>query len=696
MEIQIKNKTFLKMFAIFFLSLLLITCLLLSYFFTREQDAARAKKQAEIESAIEHVVAYFDEVVQREYLLSTQLRTTRWVAQMASDTDVFADRYTPQKIQEIGEYFMFNTLLNTDVLFRAVYFTKDQSVVHVNGANSGEYFLGIHGVPGDQIDDFLDRIAGATGSRRMTYDTGSSDSCFWGNVFLLNPVQNSRHPTAYLFTMLNTSVLTEQVNRMLPASFTGFEIMDLENNIPVISAKERNYSAGNKVMTGYSLPSLNWEFSFYLDDSSGLLSANLFPWVLGLAAIMMALVFPAAFLLASFLYQQLSKLFQKLPVEVSSRDMYSDIENNISRLVRTLESSQRENCFRQLLAGTFQPGDSHCPLPDYQDQWVQTYLLDCTNENILKGPGSFMDGLLKEMDSLHCEFIPEYGGMMVLIASSPQEGEISALSCHLAETLPDGTRNIFIGPICQGYSGIALSFQEAMKKKQFPRFSGIPDYYLPIELEHQLILALRAGKTKETTDILNHLLDENDRQLKCGKMEESDLVQLDIVLVNDLVRVVLEKNLDRDLLVSLESLQYNSVYDMFGKISEAASEICALLSVRQRVVNTVAQEIVDYIDSHYTDSSLSIMVLQEKFHLSANTINKHIRDVAGTTFLPYLTYMRMEKAKELLSAGDVKISEVYRQVGYDVEFSFRRAFIRYSGYGPQNFVAPEDEKTDQE
>ncbi len=670
------------MFAIFFLCLLLVTYLLFAYFFTREQEAVRAKNQGEIESSVEHAVDYLQELVQREARLSAQLRTYPWVVQMASGSQVFSDRFTPRRLKEISEDFLFNSLLNTEVLYRAVYFTKNSRVMHGSGTNSGEYFFRSQGVPEEQAGEFLSMIADTSEARRVLYD--SDGVCFRGNVLLVNPIQSSSRPSAYLCTMLNTSVVTEQIRRMLPAGFTGFRVYDAENRAMVLE-----YGAGGTkgALNGYSLPALGWELEFYVDDKAYTALDNAYFWVLLLMLIMAVLVSPVAFFLAAYLYRQLDRLFSKLPGEGASRDMYFDIGNNISRMVQALEASQRDTELRRMLAGTFQQdGDRGRLLPDYESQWVQVVLLGGESPS-----GTVIEGLLREMKGLHCEFVPDYGGMLVLVLSSAQEKEISGFCGRFSEKLGTGSGEIFPGPVCQGPGGVAVSYQEALKKKQYQRFSGIPVYYLPIEAEHHLILALRGGKAKEMTNILNQLLDENTQQLKCGKIRESDMFQLSMVLVNDLVRIVLEKNLNRELLASLETMEYSSVYDVFGKLSAVANEVCALLSAREEGVSAAAREIVEYIDSHYVDSSLSINVLQDVFHMSANTINKHIRDAVGTTFLPYLTYVRMEKAKELLSVGDVKISEVYKQVGYDLEFSFRRAFIRYSGYKPQNFIAPGEE-----
>ena len=73
------------------------------------------------------------------------------------------------------------------------------------------------------------------------------------------------------------------------------------------------------------------------------------------------------------------------------------------------------------------------------------------------------------------------------------------------------------------------------------------------------------------------------------------------------------------------------------------------------------------------------------FNMSANTVNKCIRQSAGMTFQAYLTHKRIALAKELLTEENCRISDVAARVGYDSEFSFRRAFYRTTGIKAQTW-----------
>ncbi len=61
------------------------------------------------------------------------------------------------------------------------------------------------------------------------------------------------------------------------------------------------------------------------------------------------------------------------------------------------------------------------------------------------------------------------------------------------------------------------------------------------------------------------------------------------------------------------------------------------------------------------------------------------KQVAGVSFVEYLTRVRMEHAKELLRGDYIKMNEVARLVGYDDVQYFSKAFKKYEGMSPSGF-----------
>jgi two-component system, response regulator YesN len=71
--------------------------------------------------------------------------------------------------------------------------------------------------------------------------------------------------------------------------------------------------------------------------------------------------------------------------------------------------------------------------------------------------------------------------------------------------------------------------------------------------------------------------------------------------------------------------------------------------------------------------------------LSAGHLNALFREHADCTVIDYLNAQRVERAKELLRAGDQRVHEIARDVGYNSSQTFIRSFKRRTGVTPAQF-----------
>ncbi|MBP1991892.1 response regulator transcription factor [Paenibacillus eucommiae] len=82
---------------------------------------------------------------------------------------------------------------------------------------------------------------------------------------------------------------------------------------------------------------------------------------------------------------------------------------------------------------------------------------------------------------------------------------------------------------------------------------------------------------------------------------------------------------------------------------------------------------------------LSLAEAGKATYVSPHYLSRLFRERAGTTFLEYLTELRMEEAKRLLKEPGIKIYEVAEQVGYGSWKHFSRTFKERTSYGPAEY-----------
>ena len=94
--------------------------------------------------------------------------------------------------------------------------------------------------------------------------------------------------------------------------------------------------------------------------------------------------------------------------------------------------------------------------------------------------------------------------------------------------------------------------------------------------------------------------------------------------------------------------------------------------------------ITRYLQEHLAEE-ISLSILAEEFHLSAQYISQLFKSEIGVGFLAYLTNIRMEQAKKLLLSTSLSIAEVSEQSGYSDYRVFTKVFKKAEGITPSQY-----------
>ncbi len=86
------------------------------------------------------------------------------------------------------------------------------------------------------------------------------------------------------------------------------------------------------------------------------------------------------------------------------------------------------------------------------------------------------------------------------------------------------------------------------------------------------------------------------------------------------------------------------------------------------------EKVTRYIHEHYSDSSLSAESVAAATGLDKTHLSRLFRSRDNTTYIEYLTRIRMGKARDLLLNTDIPVKEICIRVGYLDVSSFRKKF----------------------
>lgn len=107
---------------------------------------------------------------------------------------------------------------------------------------------------------------------------------------------------------------------------------------------------------------------------------------------------------------------------------------------------------------------------------------------------------------------------------------------------------------------------------------------------------------------------------------------------------------------------------------------------KQHIANSEQLKIASkYLHDNYDDHSCSIASLCNKLDVSRSYLYNLFKNGFNTSPQKFLIKIRMEEAKNRLKDSPSSIRQIAEAVGYIDEFTFSKAFKKYSGFSPKIF-----------
>ena len=214
-------------------------------------------------------------------------------------------------------------------------------------------------------------------------------------------------------------------------------------------------------------------------------------------------------------------------------------------------------------------------------------------------------------------------------------------------------------------------------------------FWFPREQESQLIAAMTVGHEANVTACLRRIFQKNAleeaRYQKAVAVYDRCLRVLSRILAQ---HPLPETILQEDMLIrlfraekpeTLPELQ-SHLLSMFQQMAGHYHQF------HQQRSDVLLQKLLRYLEQHYADPNLSLTSLSEVFQLTPSYISEYFKERTGLKYIEYLATLRITRAKELLlTAPDLKISEICSRVGFMNPETFIRAFKRLEGISPGKF-----------
>jgi AraC-like DNA-binding protein len=95
--------------------------------------------------------------------------------------------------------------------------------------------------------------------------------------------------------------------------------------------------------------------------------------------------------------------------------------------------------------------------------------------------------------------------------------------------------------------------------------------------------------------------------------------------------------------------------------------------------------IISLIHAGYTNLDFSIQGVAEQLGITIASLSQYFKDNTGITITQYITDLKFNKAKQLLSENDKPLKDIISEIGYYDVSSFIRKFKKHFGITPNEY-----------
>lgn len=115
------------------------------------------------------------------------------------------------------------------------------------------------------------------------------------------------------------------------------------------------------------------------------------------------------------------------------------------------------------------------------------------------------------------------------------------------------------------------------------------------------------------------------------------------------------------------------------------AKICDYLDSNVNANKSVAERAKAYIEANYSNSNLTLDQVAGEMGISPNYFSALFKQSTNSSFISYLTKVRIAHAQELLKTGKYKTYEVAMRCGYENPTYFSTIFKRQTGVSPSEY-----------
>ncbi|TLS49531.1 response regulator [Paenibacillus antri] len=207
----------------------------------------------------------------------------------------------------------------------------------------------------------------------------------------------------------------------------------------------------------------------------------------------------------------------------------------------------------------------------------------------------------------------------------------------------------------------------------------------PVEREVALLRAMQNGRQEEANEELRRFADEVRSKNPTFQAARSHCVQL----LTAVVRTMHRTNVPPYVLQEIEPMdllhRHFTLEQFLAYVDELVSAYVANVRWNKRNKHhRLMDKALVYIRERY-NRDLSLEEAAEQAEMSPSYFSSIFKQETGSSFVEYVTGMRIDESKELMKDPSLRLYEIARMVGYQDQKYYSRLFKKTTGVTPAEY-----------
>lgn len=519
---------------------------------------------------------------------------------------------------------------------------------------------------------------------------------------------------------LNASTYIFRNGQLLASSSQPtLDAQELLNYLPSDDTlTQKEFSVDNIRYTLLSLTNRSWGMQYVTVMPSASLTGNVWDSMASVLMLIAGLAVAGA-LLSYFLARRnirpIREISSLLPQETKQGDEFSSIQTGIqelsrrnSDLARRLESSlpmQRHDFVLRFMKGRFTSREIAVATAasvklDIDKNYYGMVL--CPEQDQNDQPFSMQEEMFQTLEDVtvcNVEMAAMNNFLYVVFSNRSEDIHEVARRMHQLCVERYGHACIAMSNVHQNFGHAPACYLEAATAYD-NRFvmddSHVLEYsFVSVNLRDIL------PQSRKITDGINQALVLGNCTMLSGKLDEllaflkhSSMTPFAFRLIyNDVIHTLLREHVTK----VADSSDMQEMYDIFSlsgcqsvdDLDELLRHLCDAILAAETPKEPEEQggieEVAAYIREHFADPELSISAIAEAFGVSTARLSLSFKERNRISPNEYLTILRVEHSKQLLTQTELSIKEIATHVGYYDASSFIRRFKQITGITPLQY-----------